>query len=914
MRSLKFLFSSFWVILPLIAVYITSCAIATFIENDYGTSVANLLVYKTWWFNLLHLYLAIALICALIVSRAWKRKKYASILLHASFVVIVIGAGITRFFGFEGVMHIREGEVSSSITASQPTLNILALKDDVREFYFFDALLYNSKHIYSKKTKIKFFDEELSLSDLSIKKLHENKNDDTLSISFKATYQGVEKNFELSGSRNSGLSFDKAVFGDTQFFMAWGSRNIPLPFGIKLVDFELERYAGSNSPSSYASEVQVLNEEGNIIKPYRIFMNNVLDFDGYRFYQSSYDGDEKGTILSVNKDPGKNLTYIGYLMLIIGAIWSFFGKDARFRILGTFLQNQKTIALLFCVGLAFFHTPKLLAFEEEMTPDKMAEFVEKFTTSSKNELRDFATIQLQNPSGRIEPVDTIANHVMHKITKKDQFLGMSHLQMFVGMMLYPQIWRDLRFIYVKDDGIKKIIGLKNDGQHYASFSDFFDTRGYKLNNFVEDINQIDPAKRGVFEKELLKVDERVNLVYSIFSGSFLRIFPLYQSTQWLDPMGIAQMGSQEQKQEVSGLLRDFFVGFDAGVLQGKWEEKDAAVAAIKKYQKEYGGENYLAQKRIQAEIFLNQINFFSKLIIPYVILSLVIFISMLFCIIKNNLLHPRLQVVFYLLSLGLVAIHTIGLLLRWYVSDHSPWSNAYESMLYISWASGIAGVVFFRKYNLALAASMFLAGIGLFVANLGFMDPEITPLVPVLKSYWLNIHVSIITASYGFLALCFILGLISLILFVFRNPQRPRIDQSILSLYALNEMSMILGILMLSVGNFLGGVWANESWGRYWSWDPKETWALISIGVYAIILHLRFLKLKNMPYIFSLASIIGFYSILMTYFGVNYYLSGMHSYAAGDPIPIPSFVYYFIGVTILLGFISAYKAKLQSPV
>lgn len=193
------------------------------------------------------------------------------------------------------------------------------------------------------------------------------------------------------------------------------------------------------------------------------------------------------------------------------------------------------------------------------------------------------------------------------------------------------------------------------------------------------------------------------------------------------------------------------------------------------------------------------------------------------------------------------------------------------------------------RSNLALCASSFLAGIALFVAHLGFMDPQISNLVPVLKSYWLNIHVSIITASYGFLGLCFILGLLTLLLFLLRSEKRPHIDTSILALSALNEMGMIMGLLLLAVGNFLGGVWANESWGRYWGWDPKETWALISIAVYAIILHLRFLRFEFMPYVFASASVVGFYSILMTYFGVNYYLSACTAMPLGDPYLSPHF-------------------------
>ena len=234
-------------------------------------------------------------------------------------------------------------------------------------------------------------------------------------------------------------------------------------------------------------------------------------------------------------------------------------------------------------------------------------------------------------------------------------------------------------------------------------------------------------------------------------------------------------------------------------------------------------------------------------------------------------------------------------------------------MIYIAWAAGISGVLFFRKSYLALSMASFLAGISLFVAHLGFMDPQIGNLVPVLKSYWLNIHVSVITASYGFLGLCFMLGALTLVLFLFRSAQYPELDHTILTLHTINEMSMILGLSMLTIGNFLGGVWANESWGRYWGWDPKETWALISIAIYAVVLHVRFIPKGNNPYVFAALSVIAFYSILMTYFGVNYYLSGLHSYAAGDPLPIPSFLYYFVAITIFLVVFAARKSNLEPP-
>jgi len=204
-----------------------------------------------------------------------------------------------------------------------------------------------------------------------------------------------------------------------------------------------------------------------------------------------------------------------------------------------------------------------------------------------------------------------------------------------------------------------------------------------------------------------------------------------------------------------------------------------------------------------------------------------------------------------------------------------------------------------------------MAGIFMFTAHLTGIDPQITNLVPVLKSYWLTIHVSIITGSYGFLAIGAMLGFMSLILFVFRDPNRPNIDNTIKHITAINEAALILGIAMLIVGNFIGGVWANESWGRYWGWDPKETWAYVSIVVYALVLHLRLVRKLNTPFVFSVSSVLAFSSILMTYFGVNFYLSGMHSYATGDPVPVPSWVYFLTIMVFSIIVLASRKRDLE---
>ena len=270
-----------------------------------------------------------------------------------------------------------------------------------------------------------------------------------------------------------------------------------------------------------------------------------------------------------------------------------------------------------------------------------------------------------------------------------------------------------------------------------------------------------------------------------------------------------------------------------------------------------------------------------------------------------------------ILSIALIilfSLHTFGLGLRWYIGGFAPWSNAYESMIYIGWATVLSGILFSRTSKITLGATALLTSIILMVAHLNWLDPEITPLVPVLKSYWLMIHVAIITASYGFLALGGLLGFINLVLMAIKiKAHEKRIGEMIAELTHINEMTLAIGVFMATIGTFLGGVWANESWGRYWGWDPKETWAWIIILTYAIILHLRFFNKSK--YLFNLSSVLGFGTVIMTYFGVNYFLSGLHSYAAGDPIPIPIFVYYalgIIGLVAIAGFVNNRRSIMKS--
>ena len=366
----------------------------------------------------------------------------------------------------------------------------------------------------------------------------------------------------------------------------------------------------------------------------------------------------------------------------------------------------------------------------------------------------------------------------------------------------------------------------------------------------------------------------------------------------------------EQSLEINNLMKNYYFSLLNANKSNDWEKANLALENIKTYQQNLALNIIPSELKIKSELFLNKFNIFERLTPFYLILGFVLIILVFVNIFNPYLkINKVIKVILSLIILGFI-FHTLGLALRWYISGHAPWSNGYESMIYVAWAITLSGIFFSKQSNLALATTSILTGITLFVAHLSWMEPQITTLVPVLKSYWLTIHVSVITASYGFLALSCLLGFISLCLFIFANPKNEnenffRILLSIKESNRINEMAILIGLVFLIIGNFLGGIWANESWGRYWGWDPKETWTLISIIVYAIIIHLKYIKGMFNDYLWSLLSVVSYFSIIMTYFGVNYFLSGKHSYAAGDPIQIPSFVYIsliIIFIVILLSF------------
>jgi cytochrome c-type biogenesis protein CcsB len=407
------------------------------------------------------------------------------------------------------------------------------------------------------------------------------------------------------------------------------------------------------------------------------------------------------------------------------------------------------------------------------------------------------------------------------------------------------------------------------------------------------------------DKEVMKVDERVNIVYMIYKGEFMKAFPLKDhSGAWGSPEEALSMAVSS---EDSLYLRSVMPLLSEALTNNNRANARQIVESVSGYQTRFAGYDLPSDTKIGSELLYYKLGIFEKLFPFYSTAGLLLLIVLIIMVINGETRLPLIKALSWILFAGFLA-HTFGLGLRWYISGHSPMSNGYESMIFISWVTILAGFIFSRKSAFALSATAVLAGMTLMVAHLSFMDPEITNLVPVLKSYWLTLHVSVITGSYGFLGLGAILGIITMVLLSLSNQNnQQRISDTVDELIVINYRTLTLGLYFLTIGTFLGAVWANESWGRYWGWDPKETWSLITIIVYTFVTHSRMIPGLKDLYTFNLLALFGFSSVLMTYFGVNYYLSGLHSYAGGDPVPVPAFVYIAVITLVILATIAYFK-------
>lgn len=658
-----------------------------------------------------------------------------------------------------------------------------------------------------------------------------------------------------------------------------GTQGRQLPFEVYLKDFRLERYPGSHSPASYESDVIVTADGAQ--QEHMIYMNNVVDVKGYRLFQASYDPDEKGTVLSVNYDrAGMLISYAGYFLLVLGMILIFFNRNSRFRRLIGELKQLQTGHLqtwLILVLVAGFCSVGSSA--QAALPDGFS----SLPSVEKEQAEAFGKLIVQNPKGRLEPVNTWTLKILRKIYQAEQFQGLTSDQFFLNLMVYPYEWSSVPFIKVKNSEVMAKLGKKGE---YLAFQDIFAPEGhYLLAADIEAAYAKNPSERSRIDNDLLKLDELVNIIYQIQSGQMLALFP-----DGDDPKGKWYSAGDDLSvfQDKDSLFVSKIMTWYMSELTAKnAKETEYVRNMIDTYQTAKNKTITVDKKKIEAEIFYNKARIFSVIFKYYLIFG-----GLLLLCAFVSLLHHRRWITWFAWGLtGLIfcvfCYHTFGLGLRWYISGYAPWTNSYESMVYVAWAVVFGGLLFALRTRVVLALTSLLGGVLLFVSSLNQMSPEITPLVPVLQSWWLMLHVSVIMAGYGFFFVSALIGLFNLVLMIVKG-NRSAVGLTIREMTILNEMSMMLGLILMTIGTFLGAVWANESWGRYWGWDPKETWALISIIVYVLVSHLRFIPGWKSAYLFNLLSVLSVSAILMTYFGVNYYLSGMHSYGKTDAQLLPT--------------------------
>jgi cytochrome c-type biogenesis protein CcsB len=1048
----------------LFIVFAIAMGVGTFLDASSETSptpYSRELIYNAWWFEAIMVFFVVNFVGNIFRFRLYKKEKWATLTFHLSFILILVGAFVTRYIGYEGRISIREGATETKFLSEKVYLSSFIdgdyMVDGVAQRRVLDpkklnlserldndftvetdyngklvTISYNNFITNAKESLIAEVNgkEYLKIVESSGGEKHDhwleigqvanihnilfalneptegainityNTEDGSYSISapFEGSFlnmaelsaagiqpgqmtgdmdqfrrpfakdsiqplllrslynladmqfvipspvtkgrQGVVKAEGLEKTNQSGLVVDVSSGGETKtiellggagtapdpkkvtvngmdVYLTYGSKEYDLPFSITLRDFIAQKYPGTEKNyKSFKSKLTVSDSESEFFDT-EVFMNNVLDHKGYRFFQASFDPDEKGTILSVNHDAwGTWITYIGYFLLYFGLMAILFSKGSRFGSLKRMLDKVKskkakiTTVLVLLFGFGMQAQDNNHAHTE--VKKEQIDSVIKANVVNKAHAAKFSQLVIQD-NGRMKPVQTYASQLLRKISRSDTYEGLDANQVFLSMTEFPRIWVEVPLVSLKrgNDSIRAVLGVPTDTKK-ISLLDLFDEKGInKLDPYLEEATS--KTNPNQFEKDFVKTYENVFLLNQALSGSILKIFPIPndEGNKWVSFLELGEANfTGEEAINVKNILPAYFQSLQEARKTGDYTQADALLDGINKFQHKYGAEVMPSDSKVNAEIAYNRVDIFNRLYKYFTLVGILMFAFLIFQIFKEGkTINTLVKVCKYIIWVFFILM-TLGLAFRWYISGHAPWSDAYESIIYVAWATVFFGLAFGRKSDLTIASTAFVAAIILWVANQNWLDPSIANLQPVLDSYWLMIHVAVIVASYGPFTLGMILGTTILLLILLTNKKNhAKMDLNIKELIIITEMAITVGLVMLTIGNFLGGQWANESWGRYWGWDPKETWALISIMVYAFVLHARLVPGLRGKWTFAVFSIFAYASIMMTYFGVNFYLTGLHSYASGDAPITPTFIYYLVGFFAVLSAVSYIQYK-----
>lgn len=707
----------------IIAVYIGLILVmgcATFIEQSGGAELAAQRVYHSWWFILL--WAVLVLLGGVYMTKRKLFRQLPLCLLHFSFVIILLGAALTFFFGKKGTVHLREGEPVAVFISSDKHIEKLPFQLRLDSF------------------RISYYPSTQAPSDF---------------ISRISYSDDVIHNIANSSTKDSN----------------GGQKN---------------SNGGKNSAAKGHVHTAVIS------------MNRVFIYKGYRFYQSSFDPDLKGSVLSLNYDPwGIGITYSGYLLLALSMILVIGDRRLEFRqLLRSPSLRKGVLVFVLCFSTGNICAP-----------------ARSLPTISNEKAYAVARCQVVY-NNRVSPLNTVALDFLQKIYGRRSYKGLCAEQVVYGWLARPEVWRAEKMILIKNATLRRRLGIREG--RYASLDDLFTPPGeYKLFSMASLEQEQTPLGKAVRQ-----TDEKVGLILMLVNHNLFTPLPR--------------------------------------------------------------GASRLSASRVEAEILYNRIPFTRILFMANLAVGFLSFLCVLFVVIgriKRPLGEKILRVATLILFVSFI-FAVCGYALRWYVGGRVPLSNGYETMLLMSVLVMLLAILLCRRFPFAVPMGLMLSGFTLLVSYLGQMNPQITPLMPVLHSPLLSIHVCVIMAAYALLAFITINAVFALILILRRNPLNMKTHNLILAqLTALSRVMLYPAVFLLAAGIFLGAVWANISWGAYWSWDPKETWALITLMVYAVAFHHRSLKFLNRDIFFHSYIIIAFLALLMTYFGVNYFMGGMHSYA-----------------------------------
>ena len=619
-----------------------------------------------------------------------------------------------------------------------------------------------------------------------------------------------------------------------------------LPFTITLKEFDITTYPGTQAPMDFVSHIEVINGNKTTTSG-KVSMNKVFSHQGYRFYQSGYDENMKGSVFSVTHDPwGIAVTYVGYSFLLLAMITVLIDNKAGFRRLlrhPVLKRGTTAIIMLFAIVQANAQPTTL----PRDVADNMGDLYILY-------------------NNRICPFQTFARQFTTKLCGKTTYKGLTAEQVTTGWLFFYDDWKKEPMIKVKNKELQYILNINN---RWASLEDFY--HAVSSGEMQQAIDKLRTASDDATIKALGQADERYQIANMVAAGTTLKIFPLNHngSLQWYSP------GSLDIPHDIEDgkwlFIRNGMDYLYEMVARQDWNGANHFIAKLKKYQIKEGGNVLPSESHFKAEKLYNAMDWDAPLAMALAVLGIIMFIITCRCVAYSQQVSRWTRIVMSVALVLALLYLTTSITLRWIVSGHIPMSNGFETMQFMAWTTLVITLLAGHKWPLALPMGTLTAGLALMVASFGESDPQITQLMPVLASPLLSIHVAAIMVAYALLAFLMLCAIMAL--FLRRN------QETIERLHVIGQILLFPAVFLLTTGVFIGAVWANVSWGTYWSWDPKETWALITLIIYALPLHGKSLPALRRPMFFHGYCIVAFLAVIVTYFGVNFILGGMHSYA-----------------------------------